>query len=130
MRLAGQSRLFMDTDCTAYWQCFEGIMKRRLCPANLMWDQTRNICDRADDIRSRPECHDKDTAYTYSKGTVIGRCQLHPHPTTSWICPDPSGLFTDFASEDCKSFYICNRCIPDWKHCGPNLGWNRELMTC
>jgi len=120
----------LDSDCTVYWQCFEGIMKKRARPSGLMWDQTRNICDWPDNIRSRPECHNKNTEYIYSPGSVIGGCQLHPHPITGWICPEPTGLFTDFASETCNSFYICNRCRPDWKHCGPNLGWHRELMTC
>lgn len=81
-----------DTDCTAFFNCRNGIANRYNCAPGLAFDPSDRVCKWADQVEACEKMMDEEekaSVFTCPKSQVRGIYSKHPHP------------------EDCRQYFVC-----------------------
>ncbi|XP_063697220.1 peritrophin-1-like [Culicoides brevitarsis] len=107
-RCFGQSDGYMYTNpanCAEYYQCDAGRSVLRKCPPNLYFDQPRQYCNYAHEVKcngapAEPDCE------------IANNGDIFPNPN------------------DCTTFYVCNWNKPVLIKCDPGLNFDPTVNNC
>ncbi|KAJ8925009.1 hypothetical protein NQ315_001174 [Exocentrus adspersus] len=101
---SGNLTFFPDpTNCSRYYECYEGNKYLMSCPSNLYWNELASVCDYLDNV----ECNNRNpVCIGKPDGTYL------PHP---W---------------ECNKFYECVDQRPKETVCPGDLLWNEAILSC
>ena len=134
---------------TSFIQCNEGIPYVKPCPASLVWNQAKQVCDWPDSVTSGQSWKNGNDLYdqlpqessqvqTGGRPTGARRPNVHlpvgvkidpiTHQITGFPCPVLNGMLQ--IEEDCGRFVHCERGVGYLKDCPIGLQFDAKNSIC
>ncbi|CAD0202237.1 unnamed protein product [Chrysodeixis includens] len=122
-----EQKLLPHQNCNQYYQCLNGVLLPRLCPAGLFFNTELDLCDwNGENKCHEPKSHKKNQdTIKYSKELDKG----NPNHVRA-ICSNSDADDEVVAHEICNQFYKCTRGQPVVQICAPSLMYDITTERC